>query len=381
MRFFRGNENDRLEDGEDVTLAPTTAEMNEFLRQATRLREQMEECAQRMSTAIHVQDPPPRYSQILRSTEDNSRPAPPPAYRASQIPRPIQRQSDIQILSSDPPIQPDGSHMNENRAHLSLRSEGTQRPISQPAPVPTISNDGSSDVFRRTSNPLPLILSENEINAVITQLYHVFFDKHPNMPIQQARYYARSLRNAMANHLQNPPATLHPIPWLMRRRTRRSDGMNEALATGDADADATSISNGASDRQYMDRESVSPHMPPSSNTGAVNSPTPTNIPPRTSVTILPELLQAFSNRMSNPARTRLTPTHIDGGETPSNESLSSGDLSEVTLVNSSSDEEFPTIRVVLPLPYNDESDDETPVVEIHGSDEGDSDDDTHTTRA
>jgi hypothetical protein len=59
MRFLRGSSSsqspERLNEAESATLTPTTAEMNEFLRQVMRLKEEIQQCAERVSTTLHAQ--------------------------------------------------------------------------------------------------------------------------------------------------------------------------------------------------------------------------------------------------------------------------------------------------------------------------------------
>jgi hypothetical protein len=117
MRFLRSRSDDRLTEIENATLAPTTTEINEFLRQVTRLKEDIQDCAERISTSLHIQDPPPRYSPVRSSGVQCRQLSTPSGYCASQIPLPTQRASEIRVLSSGPTLH------DENNSALSTRCE------------------------------------------------------------------------------------------------------------------------------------------------------------------------------------------------------------------------------------------------------------------
>jgi hypothetical protein len=378
-RVFRGHENGRLEYGENAASAPTTAEMNEFLRQGTRLRDQIEEWVERVSAAMRMREPPPRYSQVLRDAESIQRPALPVSC-TSQIPLPTQQPSALQTISSTLSTQQNGDYEQEHENERVPRREDPRRPVSQPAPVPISPTNGSFHFSRSLPNPLPreaLMLTESEVLAVTTQLYQIFFDSHPDMPIQQARYYARSLRNAMLPHIPVTPTPRRPVTELARGTSSRNEPMRRTNDVSAAPATTGSTARQHTNGEFHVTESAPLHMFDNISINPVESPAPSRSLRRVPPTIQSDFPQRFANSINDTTSPLLRPPHINGDETPGDES-SPSDSSDATLVNSQSDDELPAIHLILLLPSDDESDEETPVVEIHTSNELDSEGDIFT---
>jgi len=387
MRFLRSRSDDLLNDAENASLAPTTAEMNEFLRQVTRLKEDVQECAERLSTSLHRQDPPPQYSLVPSRSVRSRQRSRPPAWRASQIPLPTQRVSDIQnVVSNLPPRDENDSISSPQR-----ESGWTRRSVVGLAPTPTTHGIRNLHVAHRAMNPLPeevLMLTGSGVSLVTTHLYQIFTESHPDMPIQQARYYARSLRNAMLPHTINSYGTAarHPISELVRETNGRSEPMRRDGADGTSSSD--SVSDVSSTDVFAHRNEVSPTnvILPTDGVASVSGeshirepiPLPmcaglssdavessaTSIPPRRlSVELPPDLHELLANSIHGTMRPPSTSAHLNGDDTA--ESVSSSGSSDATLVYGSSNEELPVIRLRLPPHSDDGSDNELPVVEMH----------------
>ncbi|KAF2681314.1 hypothetical protein K458DRAFT_392103 [Lentithecium fluviatile CBS 122367] len=349
------------------------AELNEFLRQATRLRDRMEEYAERASTALHMQDRPPRYSQALRDLETRQQSTPPRMYHTSHIPVPVatvgtQRRSDTGALfSASTTRRPE----NGNETIPVVRTEGdhTQRDTNRPAPATITQEETTSHVACRTSIPLPqeaLILTDSEVSEITTQLYQIFFDTHPDMPIQQARYYARSLRNAMLPHIQSSSTLQRPVTELVSGPSSRSEPMGGPNSLNARPATDTFSEHSSVNGQVNGTESVPLYALADFSLDSVENPALSDSSRAKLIRLPPDFHQLLANRINGTTRSLSQSAHVNGTDTPASQFSSSGS-SEATLVNSPSGDELPVINHIVPLLCEDESDEETPVVEIRTS--------------
>jgi hypothetical protein len=350
----------------------------------------MEGCMDLISTSLHIQGPPPRYSTVPPRSVDRRRPSIPSAWSASRIPLPVQRASEIQVMSSPSP-------------------DRTQRGGDGLAPTATTHDIREIHVARRVSNPLPTdakLLNESEVLAVTTQLHQIFTESHPDMPIQQARYYSRSLRIAMLPHITDSSGALPHLPAAgtvrgarsRSERLERRSGVDEVSFSDSVDDVAhrngvlatTAIlpRNGVlSTREvptinyktYIE-EPIPQHMFAGLSLGAIEGSAGSVSRRRLSIDIPSNSHQLLSNGINNTIHLPSTPTHVDGEDTPGSVSLSIGS-SDTTLVGSSSDEDLPVIQITLSPHSDDEWNEDDSTVEIQLFPNGpadSSDDDTRT---
>jgi hypothetical protein len=355
MRFLRSSSSsqspERLNEAESATLTPTTAEMNEFLRQVTRLKEEIQQCAERVSTTLHAQDPPLRYTPVPERTVGHGQRPTRAASRASHIPLPAQRH---EALSAHPPVQ-------------------TQRSVEETTSLP--------GPLRRPTLPRnALMLTERDLSAVTTQLYQIFIERNPEMPIQQARYYVRTLRNAMLSHImvdtrERPvSATRRSVNESSAEMSRRNAAARERAADGfrglgaavnEILREAEHAFPDGSNAESEITESIPIHTLAGRSADAIES-SPDTVSRRLSIELPQNFRQLLANGLSGAAHLASTSAHLNGEDTPDSVSSSGGGSSEATLVNNSSSEDLPVIHVILaPHSGHDDSGDETPAVEVH----------------
>lgn len=312
MRSLRSHADERLEGDENATLTPTTVDMDEFSREAIRLRDNMEDAAERISASIHMHDPPPRYIQDTGNVENERR----------------------------APIPSDASTTNEaEAAHAqTLESTLTQGGDRGVAALIEFLNRTIFCVPRRIVNPFPrasITFTMDEVSVITSQLIQIFHQRHPEMPIQQATYYATALRNTMVPHIQAPA---------LRGRLRRS--MRARI-------------------QDRSRENGLPV-----SNGILSQSDPSRQRP---VRVLEDLGDLVFSDWIRPSDPRGRSTDHGGAETPESEPWSSGSS---TLVNNSADDEVPIISVVMLPQSEDDFVDDGPAHEIHLPPESDPDDST-----
>jgi hypothetical protein len=240
------------------------------------------------------------------------------------------------------------------------------------------------------------MLTERDLSAVTTQLYQIFIERNPEMPIQQARYYVRTLRNAMLPHIMVDTRE-RPVSATRRTVSESGEEMSRRNAAARERAAASSRSLGAAVNEILREpehafpdgsnaeseitESIPIHTSAGLSADAIES-SPDTVSRRLSIELPQDFRQLIANRLSGAAHLASTSGHVNGEDTPGSVSLSSGGSSEATLVNSSSSEDLPAIHVILaPHSGHDESEEETPAAEVHlppdGSD-GDADDEVVT---